>query len=506
MAANPKLPRPQTAIAGGLPPTPEWFEYLRQLQLFFGENSDTAAQIQVIIARLEELEAEGSARILGPESVSVFGTLQNGLVQLTLVNDALAPGNTYYYGTGPTGTKGWHAVASALTAAQPGIELVTGSDGVTDIRPDDDLEAVEAIGTTGIAVRTAANTWTTRTITAGSGATVADGDGVAGNPVVAHADTSSVANLTSDNSGTVVIQDITITFDTFGHVLTATAGTADVATALGGTFQPLDSDLTALASNSTNGLWARTGSGTGAARTLTEGAGIDIADGDGVSGNPTISHEDTSSVGNLSSDNSNGIVLQDISFTFDIFGHVTAATAGTVNLDSRYLQATSIGNGLKISSGILSVGESGTEDSTTLLRGDGVLSSTLTGDLTISGRITQSGGRFRVSPSSEVYAMQIAYNSTRLLAGHAVYFGATDSATPDFIFSRSDGNELCRMTNDGTLGVGTTSFGGGSKVIAVANATVVPTSNPTGGGVSYAEGGAEKWRGSSGTVTTKAPA
>lgn len=48
-----------------------------------------------------------------------------------------------------------------------------------------------------------------------------------------------------------------------------------------------DSDLDALASNSTNGLWARTGAGTGAARTITAGDGINVLNGDG-SGNPII--------------------------------------------------------------------------------------------------------------------------------------------------------------------------------------------------------------------------
>jgi hypothetical protein len=50
-----------------------------------------------------------------------------------------------------------------------------------------------------------------------------------------------------------------------------------------------DSDLNAIASNSTNGFWARTGAGTGEARTLTGTANeITIANGDG-SGVPTFS-------------------------------------------------------------------------------------------------------------------------------------------------------------------------------------------------------------------------
>ena len=53
---------------------------------------------------------------------------------------------------------------------------------------------------------------------------------------------------------------------------------------------------------------------------------------------------------------------------------------------------------------------------------------------------------------------------------------------------------------------GTSAFGGGVKVLGIANATTVPTTNPSGGGVLYVESGALKYRGSSGTVTTIANA
>lgn len=58
----------------------------------------------------------------------------------------------------------------------------------------------------------------------------------------------------------------------------------------------------------------------------------------------------------------------------------------------------------------------------------------------------------------------------------------------------------------GTLHAGTnfrlntTSLGGGSGVLAMANASVVPASNPTGGGVLYASGGHLYWLGSSGSA------
>lgn len=59
----------------------------------------------------------------------------------------------------------------------------------------------------------------------------------------------------------------------------------------------------------------------------------------------------------------------------------------------------------------------------------------------------------------------------------------------------------------GNLAVNSTgSFGGGTGVVFLANRTAAPTTNPTGGGILYCESGALKFRGSSGTVTTIAPA
>ncbi|WP_345288154.1 hyaluronoglucosaminidase [Streptomyces gulbargensis] len=71
-----------------------------------------------------------------------------------------------------------------------------------------------------------------------------------------------------------------------------------------------------------------------------------------------------------------------------------------------------------------------------------------------------------------------------------------------------------RILNSGALAAhnaqfgvaGAESYGGGDGVIGIRNATVVPTGDPTNGGVLFAEGGALKWRGSSGTVTTIAEA
>lgn len=56
------------------------------------------------------------------------------------------------------------------------------------------------------------------------------------------------------------------------------------------------------------------------------------------------------------------------------------------------------------------------------------------------------------------------------------------------------------------VGPNSLSAGGGVGIVFIANATTVPTSNPTGGGILYVESGSLKYRGSSGTVTVLAPA
>jgi hypothetical protein len=70
-----------------------------------------------------------------------------------------------------------------------------------------------------------------------------------------------------------------------------------------------------------------------------------------------------------------------------------------------------------------------------------------------------------------------------------------------------DGEPLKLNPAGGNVSIGDEgSFGGGSKVVYIANATTPPASSPVGGGILYSEGGSLKWKGSSGTVSTIAPA
>lgn len=64
---------------------------------------------------------------------------------------------------------------------------------------------------------------------------------------------------------------------------------------------------------------------------LRENGGV-ILNTDATGDIVTIGHADTSSVGNLSSNNSGATFLQDIALTFDTYGHVTGASAGTATV------------------------------------------------------------------------------------------------------------------------------------------------------------------------------
>ena len=180
---------------------------------------------------------------------------------------------------------------------------------------------------------------------------------------VAHADTSSVSNLASDNTGNTFIQDINFTFDTFGHVTAATVGTGTVSiptigdgqfTVSGSSGLSGTGSMTANQTGNTTATLTNTDKGssqnifkniavtdTDSGFTYTEtgtvvadsnndtvtfvsGGAIDI-DVDAGSDVIRISHSDTSS--QASSNNSGRTYIQDI--TLDTYGHVTGIGVAT---------------------------------------------------------------------------------------------------------------------------------------------------------------------------------
>jgi hypothetical protein len=215
---------------------------------------------------------------------TINGTSFNGSANITTANWGTARTLSFTGDvTGSASVNGSANVATSLNIAANVVganELNVSGNGTTAqfLRSDGDGSFTWATPTDTNTTYSAGNgitlTGTTFSVTAGGGLTQDAGG-------LSHTDTSTQASV--NNSGATVIQDVTL--DTYGHVTALGSATLTAAT-VGA--QASNAQLTALAGLATNGIIARTGTNTVAARTLTAGTGISITNGDGVSGNPII--------------------------------------------------------------------------------------------------------------------------------------------------------------------------------------------------------------------------
>lgn len=101
--------------------------------------------------------------------------------------------------------------------------------------------------------------------------------------------------------------------------------------------------------------------------------------------------------------------------------------------------------------------------------------------------------------------MTLTDNGTLTITTVTATGGISAAGTVHGSFALTSGGNISTASG-GSIRVGLTDTGGGATVVAVRNATTVPTTNPVNGGVLYVESGALKYRGSSGTITTIANA
>lgn len=190
------------------------------------------------------------------------------------------------------------------------------------------------------------------------------------------------------------------------------------------------------------------------------------------------------------------------------FGRLAAATiaheikpssAGT----DMSLSAQSGDAGFSGGSFVASSGEPGTDGVGTA--GDVVLDAKKSGD--VSGRWILRAGSFgdklTISYNNSTSQIDVDYDTSarvEVLAGSHAIVGLTTTE------SVADTNVLFQENEGISLGLRASTFGGGERLVFVSNRATAPTSNPADGGFLYAEAGAGKWRGSSGTVTTFGPA
>jgi len=171
----------------------------------------------------------GNSGTLGPTSpVTIIGedsivtTTTANLTTIKLVSDQGGgglPGNTYYYGTGPTGVKGFYTVASTMAVASTSrLTDTVGSNGVSTF----DLATVADSGT-GSLLALVKDAWgritgtKAATITGTAGrVTVANGNASAGLPTIDLATTAVTAGSYGDATHVA-----TFTVDAYGRLTVA---------------------------------------------------------------------------------------------------------------------------------------------------------------------------------------------------------------------------------------------------------------------------------------------
>ncbi|QND83779.1 Phage tail fiber protein [Chromobacterium vaccinii] len=296
-------------------------EQLVERTAFLKKQIDDIVSGALVAEYADRLKTARTIAITGDGSWAVtFDGNGNVSGALTLANTGVAAGS---YGLVTVDAKG---------RVTSGIKPTTlDGYGITDAQPaSPDLTALASLkGAPGLYVNTGPGSAVVRTLAAGQGVTVSNGDGRAGNPTVA-----------LGNSGVVAGSYGVVTVDAMGRVTAGRQmGAADVPahdwskiatgkpTTLDGygitDGQPASPDLTALASlKGAPGLYVNTGPGSAVVRTLAAGQGVTISNGDGKAGNPTVA------LGNSGvAAGSYGIV------TVDTMGRVTAGrqmTAGDV--------------------------------------------------------------------------------------------------------------------------------------------------------------------------------
>jgi hypothetical protein len=358
---------------------------------------------------------------------------------------------------------------------------------------DATLTALAAYNTNGLIVQTAADTFTGRTLTAGSAkVNVTNGTGVSGNPTI---DLGTVAAGDLSNgvtgSGLVVLQ----TSPTFaGKPIFAAATTGGACLNL-----PVGTDPTTPVAGD---IWYISGNFRGA---MAGGSGTNFIM---ASGTQTLSGTKTFT---------GGITVTTANVTITDRDVVLSATTGT-KIGTATTQKIGFYNATPIAQ------QANTTDLRAAVINLGLLASGGATPLDLNGgNLTAANGTFSkkvtatISGSSVETAAFEATVDTSTATNSAIYahdnsFAHTGNVILAALLNGTDSGNVLKLTNAGTgkniaSGDGTNdTFTVDKNGLVYLRNSTAPGSNPSSGGYIYAESGALKYRGSAGTVTTLGPA
>ena len=209
-------------------------------------------------------------------------------------------------------------------------------------------------------------------VTAGGGITVTHTPSEGSSATIAHADTSSVADVSVNTTDGTVLQDLALTFDTYGHVTGATSASIN----LDNRYPQVTFKTFTVDDTDTEYTWTETGSAVadGLIDTLTLVSGIDI---------------------NIDVDETNDAIrIRDTSTLSTVTGR-GASTASAITLSNTTDSTTTTTGALIVSGGLglakqLRVGGNTTISGLMSVSGNTTFSNnvTIAGDLTVNGTTT----------------------------------------------------------------------------------------------------------------------